>query len=287
MTAAAILSLVCSKPCRKCGSVKALTEFHVKPYRGVPKPAARCKECVRQADRDRARANPDKVREQNARQYAKNAEKGRAYSANYRSEHKDQVKAALAKWYAENKERVQAYKVIYNAENKKKIAASRALYYSKNKENISIASRSRYVKNYDSIKIWRRQYYAKTAHSQRESSRVYREKNPEAVALGLKKYYAENPEKFRVYKNNRRARILNAGGMVSTGIAARLLVLQKGKCACCGRSLNKGYHLDHVMPLALGGENSDENIQLLTPRCNHQKHAKHPVDYMQSKGFLL
>lgn len=45
--------------------------------------------------------------------------------------------------------------------------------------------------------------------------------------------------------------------------------------------------MDHILPLALGGTNVDENIQLLRKRCNLQKCAMHPVDFMQSKGRLL
>lgn len=55
----------------------------------------------------------------------------------------------------------------------------------------------------------------------------------------------------------------------------------------CGKPLGDAYHLDHVMPLALGGSNTDDNMQLLRDRCNLQKHAKHPVDFMQERGFLL
>jgi 5-methylcytosine-specific restriction endonuclease McrA len=51
--------------------------------------------------------------------------------------------------------------------------------------------------------------------------------------------------------------------------------------------LGDNYHIDHIMPLALGGSNTDDNIQLLRQRCNNQKCAKHPVDFMQSRGFLL
>ena len=43
----------------------------------------------------------------------------------------------------------------------------------------------------------------------------------------------------------------------------------------------------HIIPLALGGANDDLNVQLLTPDCNQRKKAQHPVDYMQSQGFLL
>lgn len=41
------------------------------------------------------------------------------------------------------------------------------------------------------------------------------------------------------------------------------------------------------MPLAKGGEHTPFNIQLLCPRCNVRKSAKHPVDFMQENGYLL
>jgi hypothetical protein len=41
------------------------------------------------------------------------------------------------------------------------------------------------------------------------------------------------------------------------------------------------------MPLALGGSNTDDNMQLLRAICNYHKYTKHPIDFMQSKGFLL
>lgn len=96
-----------------------------------------------------------------------------------------------------------------------------------------------------------------------------------------------NPEALRANRLNRRARECSAIGRLSKGLAAKLFKLQRGKCACCARPLGSKYHLDHVMPLALGGSNTDRNIQLLRPRCNQQKNAKHPVDFMQQRGFLI
>ena len=40
-------------------------------------------------------------------------------------------------------------------------------------------------------------------------------------------------------------------------------------------------------PLALGGSNDKANLQLLCPTCNAKKSAKHPIDFMQSRGLLL
>lgn len=62
---------------------------------------------------------------------------------------------------------------------------------------------------------------------------------------------------------------------------------QKGKCACCKVSIRDGYHVDHIYALSNGGENGKLNLQLLCPSCNMIKGAKHPIDFMRQKGFLI
>lgn len=47
------------------------------------------------------------------------------------------------------------------------------------------------------------------------------------------------------------------------------------------------YPVELFIPLWMGGANTDENMQLLRAVCNMQKSAKHPIDFMQSRGFLL
>jgi 5-methylcytosine-specific restriction endonuclease McrA len=90
-----------------------------------------------------------------------------------------------------------------------------------------------------------------------------------------------------IKEQRRRARIKGVGGNLSPDIHARLMKLQKGKCAVCRTSLQRiRPHIDHIMPIAKGGSNTDGNVQLLCPHCNACKHAKHPVDFMQERGFL-
>ena len=98
---------------------------------------------------------------------------------------------------------------------------------------------------------------------------------------------AANRGSYRAYEQNRRARMLAIGGKLSVGLAVKLFQLQQGKCPCCALPLGDNYHLDHKMPLGLGGAHSDENMQLLRQQCNNEKHVKHPVAFMQSRGFLL
>lgn len=110
----------------------------------------------------------------------------------------------------------------------------------------------------------------------------------EACNLSASRYRHANPEKRCAWEHSRRAQKRASEGTLSTGIHGRLMAQQRGKCPCCHADLRStGTHMDHIMPLALGGPNTDDNIQLLCPPCNLSKSAKHPVAFMQQRGYLL
>lgn len=115
----------------------------------------------------------------------------------------------------------------------------------------------------------------------------WRKRNQGYANIAIKKWRADNPEKEKAIKNNRRARKLNSEGSHTAADIQQILVLQKGKYAVCHAAISIGYHVDHIVPLALNGGNSKYNLQLLCQHCNLSKHAKHPVDFMQSRGMLL
>lgn len=116
---------------------------------------------------------------------------------------------------------------------------------------------------------------------------AYWAKNPGQRLAKNQAWRKNNPGARKIQDQNRRAKKQKDCGVLSKGLAAKLFKLQKGMCPCCRQPLGDDYHLDHITPLALGGPNVDGNMQLLRAICNHQKHAKHPVDFMQSRGFLL
>lgn len=146
------------------------------------------------------------------------------------------------------------------------------------------------AENADKVREQIRDRY-RTNPVSREKARArsyrYRSANAEKERARSARTAAANPEARRRRDHAYRARKAANGGTLSPGISTRLYKIQRGLCACCGKPLGDDYHLDHIMPLALGGSNTDDNIQLLRAQCNWEKNARHPVDFMQLRGRLL
>ena len=174
----------------------------------------------------------------------------------------------------------------YREKNLLVLIANDVIYQRVNKEKIKEKKAKIYYANLEAMHEKSRAWRAENIHKANKSSKDWRESNPEKFKELFTTWKLKNPGAMAVYKHNRRARI-KQGGKLSIGISEKLFKLQKGKCACCGNPLGVSYHMDHIMPLSRGGLNVDSNIQLLTASCNHQKRAKDPVDFMQSRGFLL
>lgn len=120
-----------------------------------------------------------------------------------------------------------------------------------------------------------------------EAARKERARTPEALArqaASLRAYRKANPDKVREFTQSRSRRQL---GRLPRGTVKRIGEMQRWRCAICAVSVKRGYHVDHVTPLARGGEHAPRNLQLLCRTCNVRKNAKDPIDYMQSLGRLL
>jgi len=182
------------------------------------------------------------------------------------------AKASQIVWAKKNKEKVRLYGKQWSAKNPEKIRAKNAKAYAANAVKNRAYSAEYKANNLERVTKYLAEYRESHRDIARNTSTVWRK---------------ANPLKLKAYHQNRRAMKRNSGGRLTQNVVDRLLKLQRGKCACCNKSLGGIFHLDHIMPLALGGSNEDANMQLLSPRCNLQKHKKHPIDFMQSRGFLL
>lgn len=112
-------------------------------------------------------------------------------------------------------------------------------------------------------------------------------KNRDTLRANSKKWRENNPERRRAHFNNRRARELDAPGSHTQGDIVDILRLQRGRCACCRVAVGSSYHVDHIIPISRGGHNSRSNLQILCGPCNQSKHARDPIEFMQSRGALL
>lgn len=206
-----------------------------------------CRACVKARNTEYRLKNPEKFKKYAADSYVKNPEKH---------------KASAKKWADENKEKKKEQAKVRrrnDPDRYKNESRARALVYALLEKKLKKRTRSQ-----------------PTTPEHREKRR--------ALNTAWEK---KNREKRRIISENRRAKKQQAGGVLSKDLAAKLMVLQKGVCPCCRQPLGADYHLDHKMPIALGGSNTDDNIQLLRSVCNRNKSSKHPVDFMQERGFLL
>lgn len=150
-------------------------------------------------------------------------------------------------------------------------------------------------------RVYRNEHKAEISEYMKSYRPAYREKNREHLIAKSLEWAANNNEKRKVIARrsrlkhpetgrsvvrNRRARLAQSEGRHTKVDVLEILRLQKGKCSCC-RSKLTAYHVDHIIPIARGGSNDKLNLQILCPPCNLKKNDKDPLDFMQSRGFLL
>jgi 5-methylcytosine-specific restriction endonuclease McrA len=232
------------KQCSKCKEWKPLSEFN-KDKRQTYGVACQCRACKNESKR---------IQERIWRADPKNREANKKASKEWRKNNPDRQKELEKRWRANNIEKVREYVRKWKRAHpgpakstKKYVQKDNGAWAKANPEKASESAR---------------RYYAKYSEKERERQR---------------KYYQANPGKVRVRITNRRARAMGNGGTLTVQDWKEILDKFGNKCLRCGRDDVK-MTIDHVMPLALGGENSKENVQPLCRTCNSKKHIKH-IDY--------
>lgn len=146
------------------------------------------------------------------------------------------------------------------------------------------------VKNGDRLRGNDRDRYATNIERERNRTIRWREDNPERARLAVRRWKRDNPEKTRESEHRRRARQKDAKGSFVAADIKDILLRQKNRCAywkVCGSAITEEWHLDHIVPLALGGSNERRNIQICCQTCNLKKGAKHPVEFARQYGLLI
>jgi 5-methylcytosine-specific restriction endonuclease McrA len=170
-------------------------------------------------------------------------------------------------WHESNKERAAANRKAWYESNRDRKAAQVKAWRENNRERVSATYKAWCEANPD---------YNKTQY----------EANRESAYARCKAWYAAHPEAKLALNAKRRALKRNADGTYSAVDIKRIRDEQNDCCVYCKAALNGKGHVDHVQPLAKGGTNWPDNIQLLCKSCNSRKHAKDPVAHIAQLGII-
>jgi 5-methylcytosine-specific restriction endonuclease McrA len=199
-------------------------------------------------------------------------------SKNYNAKNKLKVAAMNRKWQLENPDKCR------NATDKYRMA---------NPEKWKANANKRILENFEQIKTQKKEYRTVNLKKVTAQQQAWRKSNPEKYKTSRVVWVKLNKDKLLVQavqgQHKRRALKKKSGGTYTHIDIENLLITQDSKCVYCKIELitiGKGkYHVDHRMPLKLGGSNYPENLQLLCPKCNLSKSAKHPKEYESSIGI--
>lgn len=194
----------------------------------------------------------------------------------YISDNQEKLRIYYADRYRSNVDAINVINSNYRKANAEKIKAARAIYLEANKEKTRVRQAAYRASNPEKARAYQSAYVAK---------------NPEKFMESQAAWRSANPDKVSARQRNRRARFSKAEGKHAAADVRLIFEGQRGLCANCQTKLFKSgkqkYHVDHIMPLALGGSNWPSNLQCLCPACNLSKGAKHPDDWAREQGRLI
>ena len=193
------------------------------------------------------------------------------YTRQWRLDNKERVraKAKQKRYTPEAIERQRAYVKTWREQNATTCAEKELAYRQTKRTALRDYARQWRVANNAKSRAAAAAYRAANLEQAKATVRAWQGRNKERTAKAAKEWRAANPEARRVHTNNRREKL--ASGRLSKDIVLKLYLAQAGLCACCGAPLGNGFHTDHITPLAKGGTNTDDNVQLLKARCNLRK----------------
>lgn len=125
---------------------------------------------------------------------------------------------------------------------------------------------------------YNRAYYAANREREAERCREWRQANPERHRTNAVRWQQENPEKARAQWSRKHARRYAAMRATADGPVDYAAVVERHGmwCYLCEQDIDTlaDLHLDHVIPLALGGPHTEANLRPTHARCNQKKGAR-------------
>lgn len=199
---------------------------------------------------------------------------------NWRKNNVERARERERDWYARNAEAQRATKLAAYYANKERRQETSREWKARNKNRALESRREWYVEN----RQWALEYAKKYAAENEAYVRAYnvkwREENRDLYRTIKRQSRVKHAERCRIERANRSARKRGAEGKYGARDIQKLYLEQAGRCATCSKEFPQigkcRFHIDHIMPLKLGGSNWPHNLQLLCVTCNCRKRDMHP-----------
>lgn len=166
----------------------------------------------------------------------------RAYSKAYREANPEKVRASMKRWREANKDKEREYRKAYYEANKEKIKDHAKAYRKTNPEKIISQRKSHWQK--------------------------YKDKN-----LARLKIYRESHREIRCALQSKRKAAKKEAMLPSTDLKVIKKLYEKR--AKMSEKYNELYHVDHIIPLSVGGAHHQDNMRVITAKQNMEKKNKY------------
>ena len=151
-------------------------------------------------------------------------------------------------------------------------------YYWQHREVMAAKALVHHHKNKESANARRRENRLKNLEREIQHSRQWQKDNPEAANAIKTNWRMKNRVKLQEIAEQRET-VIKAGNVPSSHIKN----LRKMPCNYCGNFIEGQMHIDHVVPIAKGGEHSIENLVSACKSCNLSKADKMLDDWMATR----
>jgi hypothetical protein len=242
-----------AKICRKCKQEKSIEEFYMYDKKNK-KRRCTCKKCFSEQNKKRRdkykKENENKEIDLNEKRVCIYCKKEKPHSEfSKHKSNKSGINNACKKceikrtkeWRKKENRHYIEYNKEYYQKNKEKQLERHKEYYQENKENII------------------------------ESAKTYYKKNSDNVKENVRKYGKTKKGK-EVKRNSSAKRRASISGNVNADFLINLKE-ETEYCPLCGCKLSdeegdNKYHLDHIIPINIGGKHIKENVRFTCRKCN-------------------
>ena len=171
-------------------------------------------------------------------------------------------------------------------DNEEKKAYNKA-YYETNKEVLLARNKAYYETHKEEVRAWREGYLETHKEEIATQCKAYYEANKEKRAIQMKAHYQDNKEERRSYakaylETHREGRAAISAKRRAVKIQAilpttdnELMKRLYEQRAVMTEKYGEQYHVDHIIPLTIGGAHHQDNMRVITAKENMEKKDKY------------